>query len=671
MRPLGAFLIANLAGLGLAQTPPASGQAAPQTPPAAAATAAPDAASPVPSEGLAVSGWVEVGYRWRSDVGGNFEVYRSFVNLGSGPKLTGTEFTITDPKHRLFDDIRVQAYDWGGEPWSSLHVGVRKAKIYDFDANYRDIAYFDNLPSYADPLQSRGITLNEQSFDTRRRLSQFELNILPGNWISPYVAYDHNGSSGTGVSTFVASGNEYPVPALYRDWTSNFRGGLRFQLRRFHATIEQGGTWFEENQTLYQSGGVNPGNVSTPVFGQKLALTSLLSGLAARGTGIYTKGLLTANPVSWLDFYGQFLYSQPNTTVNYQQYDGGNLYLPSQLAFFANEQFLVSSYAQQPHTMGTAGAEIRPMKRLRITESWITDRMHNAGSSKNNQTISGGSVTTQQFATLLQSSLASNYNQIETMAYYEPLKGLTLRGGYRYVWGDSNQVTLPPAGLAYSDHVSFTRNVGIGGVSYRPMKKLLLSAEGEAGSSSGQYFRTSLYDYDKVRAQARYQLLNELSLSATFSFLNNENPLPSINFDYLSHQESVSLLWQPSGGKIFDLEGSYSRSGMHSSLGYLDPGTLQPQLSKYRDNMHSATALIHIHLPIPGYSPQLLAGGSFILSSGSRPTSYYQPMAKLTLPVDKHFAGFVEWQYYGYGEAFYLYEGFRAHLLTIGMRYTR
>ena len=46
----------------------------------------------------------------------------------------------------------------------------KKAKLYDFNADYRDIAYFNNLPSYADPLLARGIVLDEQSFDTRRHI---------------------------------------------------------------------------------------------------------------------------------------------------------------------------------------------------------------------------------------------------------------------------------------------------------------------------------------------------------------------------------------------------------------------------------------------------------------------------------------------------------------------
>ena len=47
-----------------------------------------------------------------------------------------------------------------------------------------------------------------------------------------------------------------------------------------------------------------------------------------------------------------------------------------------------------------------------------------------------------------------------------------------------------------------------------------------------------------------------------------------------------------------------------------------------------------------------------------------QPLGKVWLPLYKHVGWFGEWRYYGYGEAFYLYEGFRAHLVTTGLRFT-
>jgi len=637
--------------------------AAPTTGAPPAATA--DATSPVPSSETVFSGWIDFGYTWRSDVAGNFDAYRSFVNLGSGPKLIGTEFSLTDPRHRLFDQIHVRAYDWGDNPYSTLHIDARKNKLYDLNVDYRDIAYFDALPSYADPLLSGGVALNEQSFDMRRRFASAQLTLLPGHWISPYLAFDRDSGSGTGVSTFVSNADEFPVPAIFHDRTNNYRGGVRLEFRRFHVTLEQGGTTFEDDQTLYQTGGVNYGNSLVPVFGQTLALTDLLGAYGARGTSVYTRALVTASPASWVDLYGQFLYSQPKTTVNYQQYDGGNLYLQSQILFYSAQQYLVSSAAQMPHTTGNLGSEIRPWRRVRITGSWTTDRLHNAGSSAENQT------QPQLMAALLESSLVTNYNQAETLLFFEATSKLTLRGGYRYVWGDANDAVLPAEGLASADSVKLRQNVGIGGFTYRPLQKFSFSAEGESASSGGAYFRTSLYDYQKVRAQARYHT-GPISFSADFNLLNNQDPQPGIHYDYLSHQESLSVMWAPAGGKVFELDGSYTRSDLSSNINYLSPGTEQALLSNYRDKSHIATALFHVNPPHKGaIAPVIVAGGSLVISSGSRPTTYYQPMTKLSLPVGKHLTWFAEWRYYGYNEAFYLYEAFRAHIVTVGLRLTR
>ena len=59
------------------------------------------------------------------------------------------------------------------------------------------------------------------------------------------------------------------------------------------------------------------------------------------------------------------------------------------------------------------------------------------------------------------------------------------------------------------------------------------------------------------------------------------------------------------------------------------------------------------------------------ISNGSLPTSYYQPMAKLWVPVSKHVQAFAQWWFYGYSDAFYSYQGFGTHLAAIGSTYCR
>lgn len=662
----------------LAQQPGAQPPAAPASsaaPPAAGASS--DASSPAAAPSTPGENWltgsIDLGYRWTTGIGGSVDTYRTFVDLGAGPKLLGADFTIVDPKGHLFDQFQVRANGWGDEPYETLHVGVRKKKWYEFNADYRSMAYFDFLPSYADPLLStRGIALNEQSFDTRRILGSFSLDLLPGNWISPYLAYDRDSGSGTGATTFVSDADEFPVPNTMSDRTDLYRGGVHIQRKRFHVTLEEGGTTYQSNQTLYQTAGAtNYGNTTTPFIGQTNTLTSLLAAYGVGGSSTYSKGLFTSNVTSWLDLYGQFLFSQPKTNVNYRQYDTGNQVLESQLLFYTSQQYLVSAAAQSPHTTGSFGAEIRPAKRVRIIESWVTDRMHDSGSANTNNLLASTS-TSEQMLALLTASLVTNYSQDEIDLFYDPTAKLVFHGGFRYVWGDANDAILPTAGLTGAEEGKMSRHVGIGGVTYKPIQKLSLTADAEGAVSTGEYFRTSLYNYQKVHTKARYQAAKSLSVFFDFTLLDNQTPLAGANYKYQSQGESLSLLWLPNGAKNWEFQGSYSRSTLNSDIGYLNPEFLTPLQSLYRDDAHTATALFSWNPPhYAGLAAKVTAGGSLFISSGSRPTSYYRPFARVFLPVRKNIAWFTEWTYYDYGEVLYLYEGFRTQLVTTGLRFTR
>ena len=97
-----------------------------------------------------------------------------------------------------------------------------------------------------------------------------------------------------------------------------------------------------------------------------------------------------------------------------------------------------------------------------------------------------------------------------------------------------------------------------------------------------------------------------------------------------------------------------------------------PAISNYWESGHTITGLIVANFPtIFGVAAQFSGGGSFLLSAGSRATAYYQPVGKLTVPIGRHVQWNTEWRYYGFNEAFYLYESFRTHIITTGMRYTR
>ncbi len=141
-------------------------------------------------------------------------------------------------------------------------------------------------------------------------------------------------------------------------------------------TLEQGGTTFKDDQELYQPSGTNLGNRTSPFLGQWLTLSTSEPGLPRPRDEQVQQGAVTANPFSWIDLYGQFLYSRPPSDVNLTQDNTGNFVSLDSFAFFTSEQLLATSQAKQPHTSGSFGAEVRPHRRIRVIESFMTDRFH-------------------------------------------------------------------------------------------------------------------------------------------------------------------------------------------------------------------------------------------------------------------------------------------------------
>jgi len=161
--------------------------------------------------------------------------------------------------------------------------------------DYRDFAYFNALPSFANPGAPGGF--DEQSMDIRRRSLNAGLDLLPGGHFVPYLAFDHNAGSGSGIGTWVQdSNNEYAVPTLLSDSTENYRGGVRIEYSRVHLTLEEGGTTYKDDDRAYDAT-LLTGDRTTPIFGQKLDLSSLQEAYGFAATALTARH---CSPLTWL-----------------------------------------------------------------------------------------------------------------------------------------------------------------------------------------------------------------------------------------------------------------------------------------------------------------------------------------------------------------------------------
>jgi len=77
-------------------------------------------------------------------------------------------------------------------------------------------------------------------------------------------------------------------------------------------------------------------------------------------------------------------------------------------------------------------------------------------------------------------------------------------------------------------------------------------------------------------------------------------------------------------------------------------------------------------VPFSGWKNRfkLSLGGSFFRSAGSRPTQFYQPMARFGIPLGARLQFNTEWRWYALSERYYVYEGFRSHQFTTALRFT-
>ena len=155
---------------------------------------------------------------------GSQQMYNTFVNQHSGPRLLGTELSMESTTHQslLFDNLYLSSFGFGGEPEGMARLRVEKNKWFNFVGLYRrDKNYFDyNL--FGNPLNlNAGITTcggpvggpptcvnaftpsalswytNSPHLQfTTRNMGDFSLTLLPERAISFRLGYAHNATHG-------------------------------------------------------------------------------------------------------------------------------------------------------------------------------------------------------------------------------------------------------------------------------------------------------------------------------------------------------------------------------------------------------------------------------------------------------------------------------------------
>jgi len=597
----------------------------------------------------------ETGYRF-AEIGGDVGKYRSDVNFGNGIRLLGSSFSVNskDGHGHWFDEILLNTQGLGNDPYQSATLRIEKNQLYRYDMTWR-------LDEFYNP--GLAISGGLHQIDTRRRLQDHDLTLLPQSKFKFRAGYSRNNQTGPALSSvqeFNSVGNQFPVfMDVRREW-NEYRLGADVELAGFKFTILR--RWdFYKDDSLDNGVSTLPPSPGTTLL-QQFARSEPYHG---------------SNP-GWL---GDLVSTHKHWALNARMtYTGGRRdfaldesALGVGLLGAASRQILVSGNADRPILAGDFNISVFPTDRLTFVNN---TSVHNA------RTVGDSTYTEFDNSTGLGTNLNFRYLGVRTIANatdvnYRLTNWLGVYAGYHY--SDRLITTIegfaspPDSGLDNFDYLRNNHmNTGTLGVRLRPAKPLTFNLEGEIGRDNQPLTPISERNYHTVGGRVDYRT-RKVQLSGQYREVYNVNaPLSLSEFSSHSRNYTGNASWSPKDW--FSLDASYMKMHLDtvSGLVFFAANQLVQTPTIYISNIHAANLGAHFGINkrtdlYVGYSitrdtgdgrstailPGITDPVQGLLSSVETfPLSFQAPLARLSLRLSPKLRWNAGYEFYDYREDF-------------------
>jgi hypothetical protein len=519
--------------------------------------------------------------------------------------------------------------------------------------------------------------------DTRRRLQDHDLTLLPQSRVKFRLGYSRDTETGPALSPvqeFDSNGAAYPVfTGVRREW-NEYRLGAGAELAGFQFTVLRRWDFYKDDSPVAGAGAVAAGTA-----GDLTVLRQFRRSEPYHGSNPGWLGNLFTNRKHWA-LNARMTYVSGSRDFILNEAASGI----SRFGGAANRQILVSGHARRPVTAGDFSLSLFPSQRLTIVNNLSVHSTRIDGHSTYTEFNTGINLgTTLNFRYLGVRTVANS-----TDANYQAANWLGFRAGYHAsdrLIRTIEALSIPGlAGSSQRDLYEQKNHLRAGtlGVRIRPAKPLTINLEGEVGRADHPLTPIGDRNFHTIGGRVEYRV-RKLQLSASCRQVYNVNaPVSFSAFSSHSRNYSAAASWAPKGW--FAIDASYTRLHLDTTSAlafFAGPARVQLRTaysSLYVSNIHAASLGTRLAIRkradlYLGYSITKDVGDgrvtavpsgvsdpvrALLSSVQTFPLSFQSPLARVSVKITPKVRWNAAWQFYAYGEDFKLFayaQNYHAH----------
>jgi hypothetical protein len=590
------------------------------------------------SNGYVIHQSIEIGYRI-SEVTGSQAMYDTLVDLRTGPRFLNQTLSMQSQDHNglLFDNLSISSFGWGGDPNNALHLRFDKNKWYEFRADFRRDQTDFNYDLLANPLNpptsspSIPVASSPHSFYTRRRISDFDLTLLPQSKFDIRLGYSRNNMTGPSYSS-VHEGtdaqlfqpwnttlNSYrfgfdfkPLPGTvlsYDQFFDYYMGDTNWQLSPFAPALLPGSAGSVELGLPIDTGNKNPCAINPPAT-SLIDPSGTLTNLACNAYFGYNRynrirtwtpterASFRTNYFKWLDLTASYAYSNADMNASFNELFNGLI----SRSRTRQESVTGPGHATQISNVADFGATFYLPKHFRIVDTfrfWAFRIPEDFASTTTEWNVPGSgscapptcslltpiSATTPSVSNGLDElSFNQNWKRNETDLIWDPSKYFGGSIGFRY----GNRYFLHVNDFLTGDEDTFRIHEYTPVATFwaKPITNLRINFDFEHTNNDNVIVRIAPRKESQYRIRANYTPIPWAVLGGSISLWQASNADSLTDFNWHNRNYGLTATLMPRPRFSLDLAYNYTSYKQSALICFNDSATSLPVVS----NAGSCTA---------------------------------------------------------------------------------